>query len=68
MAELKNARRYKEQAEQLIAVLRQHIHAQQLRQNTGMGFNSIPPNIFNSEIVFDHAFTPMLEASMLRLS
>lgn len=46
VAELENARRYKEQAEQLIAVLRQHIHAQQSHQNTGMGFNSGQPNVF----------------------
>jgi hypothetical protein len=46
VAELENARRYKEQADQLITALRQHIHAQQSQPNTGMGFNSGPPNIF----------------------
>lgn len=47
VAELENARRYKEQAEQLIAVLRQHLQTQQSYENTGMGFtNGGPPNVF----------------------
>lgn len=47
VSELENARRYKEQAEQLIAVLRQHLHAQQSHGNTGVGFhNGGPPNVY----------------------
>lgn len=46
VSELEEARRYKEQAEQLIAVLRQHLHAQQSHANGSMGFNTGPPNIF----------------------
>lgn len=45
VSELEDARRYKEQAEQVIAVLRQHLHAQQ-SQNVGMGFNSGGPHVF----------------------
>lgn len=47
VSELENARRYKEQAEQLIAVLRQHLHAQQSHGHTGVGFhNGGPPNVY----------------------
>mmetsp|Transcript_6472 Transcript_6472/g.9469 ORF Transcript_6472/g.9469 Transcript_6472/m.9469 type:complete len:208 (+) Transcript_6472:125-748(+) len=46
VSELESARRYKEQAEQLIAVLRQHLHAQQSHANGNMGFNTGPPNVF----------------------
>lgn len=45
--ELENAGRYKEQAEQLIAVLRQHLHAQQSHGNSsGMGFNNGGPHVY----------------------
>lgn len=47
VAELDDARRYKEQAEQLIAVLRQHLNAQQMHNPAGMAFhNGGPPNVY----------------------
>ncbi len=48
VSELEDARRYKEQADQLIAVLRQHLAAQQQSSGHGMGYNNMggPPNVF----------------------
>lgn len=46
VSELEEARRYREQAEQLIAVLRQHLHAQQSHSHGNTGFHTGPPNIF----------------------
>lgn len=48
VSELEDARRYKEQADQLIAVLRQHLAAQQHTQGSSMGYNNMggPPNVF----------------------
>lgn len=47
VVELDNARRYKEQAEQLIAVLKHHLHAQQSHgNNAGLGFNNGGPHVF----------------------
>jgi len=47
VSELEDARRYKEQADQLIAVLRQHLAAQQQSGGHGMGYNmGGPPNVF----------------------
>jgi flagellar biosynthesis chaperone FliJ len=48
VAELENARRYKEQAEHLIAVLRQHLQTQQSYDNNIIGYadGGPPPNVF----------------------
>mmetsp|Transcript_11247 Transcript_11247/g.21038 ORF Transcript_11247/g.21038 Transcript_11247/m.21038 type:complete len:208 (+) Transcript_11247:156-779(+) len=48
VAELENARHYKEQAEHLIAVLRQHLQTQQSHDNNFMGYTDggPPPNVF----------------------
>lgn len=48
VAELENARRYKEQAEHLIAVLRQHLQTQQSYDNNYKGYadGGPPPNVF----------------------
>ena len=48
VAELEHARRYKEQAEHLIAVLRQHLQTQQSLNSHGMGFpdGGPPSNVF----------------------
>lgn len=47
VSELEHARRYKEQAEQLIAALRQHLHAQQSHGNTReVGFNNGGPHVY----------------------
>lgn len=48
VSELEDARRYKEQADQLIAVLRQHLAAQQQSHGNSSGYNHFggPPNVF----------------------
>lgn len=46
VAELENARRYKEQADQVIAVLKQHLAQQQSQGNVALGFNSGNPHVF----------------------